>query len=303
MLLDRVIENLGLDVEPFATCGVAAGWRLPLRAQDHVTLHFVLTGSGRLVTGDGPDLALPTHSLVLVPPGLPHHLEAAASPTAPEAASDDTPKAWRDAGLSHVHAGPDREAALLVICGAIRVTWADGRGLFDHLSQPVVVTFEDQPRMRDIFETLLAEQASRAPGRLAMMRALMQQCLVELFRRLCGQPECDLPWLNALEDPRLARVLDVIHDDPSRSHSLQTLADEAAMSRSAFASRFRRVFKQTPMDYVRGVRLREAARLLRRPDMSVDIAATKAGFASRSHFSRAFRQMFGKTPGAFRAGA
>jgi AraC family transcriptional regulator of arabinose operon len=57
------------------------------------------------------------------------------------------------------------------------------------------------------------------------------------------------------------------------------------------------------MEYVRAVRLREAARLLRRPDLSVDAAAARAGFTSRSHFSRAFRQMFGKTPGDYRAGA
>lgn len=297
MLLDTVIEHLGIDVDPFATCGVASGWRLRLPANELVTLHFVLSGSGQLVSHGTPHLDLPTHSLALVPAGAAHQLESGSDPI------DGAPKVWQSDGLAHLRAGPEQSQSLFVVCGAVRVTWAGSRGLFDHLSEPVVVRFDDQSRMRDIFETLLAEQLSRAPGRLAMMRALMQQCLIELFRRLCGTPSCTLPWLNALEDPRLARALDAIHGAPAATHSLQSLADTAAMSRSAFSGRFRAVFKQTPMEYVRAVRLHEAARLLRRPDLSVDAAATRAGFTSRSHFSRAFREMFGKTPGDYRAGA
>jgi transcriptional regulator GlxA family with amidase domain len=178
--------------------------------------------------------------------------------------------------------------------------WAGRRGLFDSLTEPLVVDFADAPRMKEVFAALLAEQATDAPGRTQMMAALMQQCLVELFRRLCGRDDCQLPWLNALEDPRLARALQAIHAAPEQPHSLESLAAAAAMSRSAFATRFRVFFGQTAMDYLRDVRLREAARLLRQPDISVEGAATRAGFVSRSHFTRAFRTMFGKAPGEYR---
>jgi len=134
-----------------------------------------------------------------------------------------------------------------------------------------------------------------------MMATLMQQCLIELFRRLCERADCRLPWLTALADSRLARALEAIHAAPARPHSLESLAAEAAMSRSAFTARFRTLFGQTPMNYVRDVRLREAARLLRRPELSVDAAASLAGFASRSHFTQAFRRLFKTSPGQYRA--
>ena len=295
MLLDRVIDNLGLEVEPFATCGVASGWRLPVAAQDLVSLHFTLEGEGRLVWGDGHALELPPQSLAVVPPGMPHRLEAGTG-----VLQDGPVSRASVAGLAHVSAGPRPQQALLVACGRIRAVWAGRRGLFDNLTEPLVVSFADAPRMKEVFATLLAEQASDAPGRTAMMTALMQQCLVELFRRLCGRDECKLPWLTALEDPRLARALRAIHDAPERPHTLDRLAEAAGMSRSAFAARFRTLFGQTAMDYVRDVRLREAARLLKQPDMSVEGAAAQAGFASRSHFTRAFRTMFGKAPGEYR---
>jgi transcriptional regulator GlxA family with amidase domain len=54
------------------------------------------------------------------------------------------------------------------------------------------------------------------------------------------------------------------------------------------------------MDYLRDVRLRRAAQLLCRGDLSVDEVASKVGFSSRSHFSHTFREHFGASPLAFR---
>ena len=56
------------------------------------------------------------------------------------------------------------------------------------------------------------------------------------------------------------------------------------------------------MDYLRDVRLRRAAQLLCRDDLSVDEVASKVGFSSRSHFSHTFRDHFGASPLAFREG-
>jgi AraC-like DNA-binding protein len=72
------------------------------------------------------------------------------------------------------------------------------------------------------------------------------------------------------------------------------------MSRSVFAKRFHEGFGQTPMDYVREVRMRSAAQLLAQPELSVDSIATRVGFASRSHFSKSFSEQFGCSPTAFR---
>lgn len=131
MLLQRLLDNLGLDVEPFATCGVAPGWRLRLPAGELVTLHFVLQGDGALGGQRAAPLALPTHSLAVVPPGLPHQLLVGVGALAEERTSP------RGApGLTHLRAGPDGDVSLLVACGRIRATWGGVRGLFDALDAP-----------------------------------------------------------------------------------------------------------------------------------------------------------------------
>jgi AraC-like DNA-binding protein len=72
------------------------------------------------------------------------------------------------------------------------------------------------------------------------------------------------------------------------------------MSRSTFASEFAHAFGSTPMAFVREVRLRNAAALLRSGDLSVAAVAATVGFSGRSHFSRLFRDHFGITPSGFR---
>jgi len=73
------------------------------------------------------------------------------------------------------------------------------------------------------------------------------------------------------------------------------------MSRSAFVAHFTAVFERTPMDVLKEIRLRRAARLLRTTDLPVKAVAGQVGYASRSYFSRAFKAHFGADPAAYRA--
>ncbi len=300
MLLERLFDNLGIAVEAFSTCGVARGWRLRLPALDWVTLHFVLHGEGALRVGAGVVPPLARHSLAILPPHLPHALECGPEVRAEAAVTGG--ETSRAALPGHI-AGPQDQSELIVACGRIAATYSAGLGLFDRLPEAVVLDFSDSAPMQATFEALLEEHRSLEAGSHVMMAALMNQCLVLVFRRLCGHPDSKLPWFLALEDPRLARALDAILERPEQHHSLESLAELAHMSRSAFAKRYLECFGRTPMDYLREVRLRHGAKLLLRKDLSVEAIATKVGFASRSHFSRAFRDYFGRSPTAFRVGS
>jgi AraC family transcriptional activator of mtrCDE len=297
MLLDRLFENLALDVEAFATCGVSRGWRLSVPELDFVTLHFVMQGEGALRDAAGLH-PLPLYSLAVVPPQSRHSLECGQEVRG-EAKVGDGPASTTPVPL-HL-AGSADDIDLIAACGRIQATYGAGMDLFAQLRETLIVEFTDSPTMRSTFEAILEEQRAARPAGAAMMSALMSQCLVLLFRRLSAHPECKLPWLSALDDPRLSRVLGEILERPEQPYSLEGLAALAGMSRSVFAKRFHQSFDRTPMDYVREVRLRCGARLLLRQELSVDAVAGRVGFASRSHFSRAFQEHFGCSPTVFRA--
>lgn len=299
MLLERLFENLALSVQPFATCVVSSGWRLRMARLDWVTLHFVLRGTGRLRVGKTPPQPLGPYSLAIVPRRRVHALEGGERASSEASADGGAPG---DGPLQLV-AGPEGDREMLVACGGLQARYAGGLGLFDLLVEPIVLDFSDSEEMRAVFARLLEESGSPSVGREAMLNALMNECLVLVFRRLCDSPDCHLPWLRALEDPRMAGVLGTVLERPERPYSLELLASMAAMSRSAFAREFAACFGRTPMAFVRDVRLRHAARLLRGTDLAVDAVARRVGFSSRSHFTHAFRDYFGRTPRSFRAEA
>lgn len=296
MLLDKLFENLALNVDPFATCRVADGWRLRLPSLDWVTLHYVLHGDAELKLGSGETLGLPSGALAVIPPGLAHALQCGSVRHVTGIAGQGDPKA----ALSELVAGPLEQLRVTVACGRIQAIYASGVGLFEHLKQAIVIDFSDSLEMRTIFEALLQEYDRSGPGSAAMMTALMNQCLIRVLRCVSEQADGALPWLSALDDPHIGRVVETILDHPERAYTLELLADIAHMSRSTFVRHFIQCFGRTPMAYVRDVRLRHAARLLQVSGLSIERVARNVGFASRSHFSRAFSDRFGGSPAEFR---
>jgi len=298
MLLEKLFENLALRVDAFATCGVSRGWRLTVPGLDWVVLHFVMQGDGVVRLPAGTIYPIPCYSLAVVPTRQEHDLECGRDVTRSAKVGEGGPS---DTPIPFYIAGSTGSMELMVACGRIQAIYGAGMDLFGQLRDVLVVDFSDSPNMRSTFEEVLEEQRTGGPGSAAMMSALLSQCLVRMFRRLAEHTGHRFAWLAALEDPRLARVIGEVLDRPGQPHSLEGLAELAGMSRSVFAKRFHEGFGRPPMDYVREVRLRSGARLLGQPELSVDAIASRVGFTSRSHFSKAFSRQFGLSPSAFRA--
>lgn len=299
MLLDRLLSNLAVDVEPFAICLVSDGWRLRLPGPPEVLLHFVLQGKGTVLGPENDAYPLAPGAFAIIPRGAPHSLET----EPPVENEENLPEPCAGALLPELIAGSSDTPSLVVACGLIKVFYGDSLGLFEHLHDVLAVDMSDTPSVGAAFRSILDEQSREKPqpGSGALTAALMSQCLVQLFRRLSGDDAGGIPWLTALSDPRLARALDRILENPAADHTVESLADEASMSRSAFAERFTAAFGRPPMNLVNHVRMQRAAQLLeRREELSVDEIADRVGFSSRSHFSRAFKKHTGKSPAEFR---
>jgi transcriptional regulator GlxA family with amidase domain len=106
--------------------------------------------------------------------------------------------------------------------------------------------------------------------------------------------------LSALRDPQIAKAIGLIHRDPEHPWTVGGLAGEVALSRSAFASRFRQCLGESPKSYVTRIRLGRAASTLRSTSLGLPQIALQAGYASQFSFSKAFKRAFGLPPSAYR---
>lgn len=295
-LLDRVLSDLDVFVEPFTYCLLSMGWRLSLPPAPRVMLHFVLVGKGILRMSRQEAYPLGRHWLAVVPQGVSHSLE---SGSVKRECRIDPPPA--DTGPpDRLVAGTSEQVEMVVACGMIQARYGQSLDLFKHLPGALSVDLSGHPEVRSAFDALLREQSDPGPGSVAMQTALMSQCLVQMLRDLSEKADVSLPWLAALRHPRLAQAVERILADPGTHHTVESLADRACMSRSSFASRFADAFGVPPMSFVQNVRMQRAARMLRNGALPVDSVAREVGYASRSHFSRAFKKKFGMSPVAFR---
>jgi len=299
MLLDKLLDYVTVHSEPFATCLLSSGWRLRLPGPPGVMFHFVVQGNGILRGPEGEEYPLERFYLAVVPSGVRHALECGIDVQS-ERIIDAPPTGE---GVVRLVVGTQVSAELRVACGAVNVTYGDSLGLFHRLREIIVADLSGYPQVRLAFEGILAEQGGATEGSATLTRALMTQCIVYLLRYLSEQSDGRLPWLPGLEDPNLSRAVDAIFEHPEAPHTVDSLADEAIMSRSVFAERFRETFGSTPISFLHDIRLRKAAEQLRHNgSTSIEQVAHRVGFNSRSHFSRAFKDHFGVSPAAFREG-
>lgn len=296
MSLDRLLSHVEVSVQPFSLCILSGGWRLRLPKPTGPLLHFVLQGRGRLI-GSGRDRhRLAPYTLAIVPNGTAHVLESGAS--VKEEFSFDPSNAGPP--VYKIVAGSTDDPGLTLACGMVSVRYGQSLGLFDHLRQIAAVDLSDVPLVRAAFATLLEEQSNPSEGGGALTAGLMTASLVYFLRRLSKRSVGTLPWLMALEDPRLGRAIDLMLADPGLPHTVELLADAAGMSRSAFAERFQAAFSRTPMAMLHGIRMESAAKMLGDGTLTLDQVARRSGFSSRSHFSQAFKVHHGVPPASLR---
>ena len=296
-LLDRVLITLAVRLHAFSICQIQRGWRLVFGPLGAITVHYVLSGSGSVRAGDGSWTAFGPGSIVIVPADMPHALGEAEAVIGEARGEEHC--VIRNEGLVTFTAG-DGGRDVLLVCGMISASYGGALGLFAPLRAPLVQDLSSDAVMQQAFALMRTEVAAPSVGTQALTEALMKQCLIMLLRRHLTSDAVASPIFAALGDNRLARAVTAVIEHPAAPHTVESLARIAGISRAGFAERFARAFDQTPIDFVQKVRLRLAAQLLTTTDLPVKVVATSIGYASRSHFSRAFRATYGLEPKRYR---
>ena len=119
-----------------------------------------------------------------------------------------------------------------------------------------------------------------------------------LYRALCGT-QAPVLYSLAMHSgtfSQVAHALKVMQSDYSAKIDVEQLASTARMSASAFHRAFKEITSDSPMQYLKKVRLTKARDLMVQENMRAYIAADRVGYESSSQFSREFKRYFGQSP-------
>lgn len=92
------------------------------------------------------------------------------------------------------------------------------------------------------------------------------------------------------------RAIQRLRRDYARPLRMEALAEEAAMSLSAFHRHFKAVTNLSPLQYQKQLRLLQARTLLVAAGYGVTRAAHEVGYESPTQFSREYARAFGQPP-------
>ncbi len=111
--------------------------------------------------------------------------------------------------------------------------------------------------------------------------------------------EIELPK-SCLPEPRFAKVAEYIEQRIGSSIHVGELASIAAQSHFHFTRTFKARTGQSPHAYILQHRVRRAEHMLAESNFTLAQISQECGFSSQSHFSTAFKQHVGITPGQYR---
>lgn len=272
----------------FSLCEVRKGVHLVGAPFDGVGAYLVLAGTLHMRGADGAVRVAQADSLLLLPAGHPPSMSAEA---APPRRTVNGAHAIRMRGGIPVIDACDGGASDLTVAAA-RIIGSSRQDM----AEPRVVAL-DGPAAQQLLALLRAEFARDAVSG-ALAASLLSACVALALR---GAVEAsDSVRRSDHHEASIARSVTAVVAQPAAAHSIASLAGVAGMSRSTFLRQFPRIMACSPMEFLLRTRLKEAAAMLRSSDLTVQAIAKRTGFASRSHFSRAFSAAFGADPSAYR---
>ena len=273
---EKLLSRLCVDVACFSVLEVGSSNEVAVPATGQFTILYIVEGRG-LLECSGQLLQLNEGTVVIIPQNIAVFLQC-------DEIDDNCAVNF---------------PGLVVATSKVSATAGHGLGYFENLKAPLVEGSNDV-LLTLLFRGILEEFENPRIGSKCVIEALMKQVLVVLLRQALTQKNAVTPLYLTMATPNLAQVINTIHESHAERLSIPFLANMVGMTPLGLNREFERVFGETLLEYIQGVRLYQAATLLTQTDLPIKCIAANVGFASRSHFSRAFRKHQGEDPTAFR---
>jgi transcriptional regulator GlxA family with amidase domain len=126
--------------------------------------------------------------------------------------------------------------------------------------------------------------------------AVADQFMHERIRDQHDHQRISLPARLGVRHPKLLAVIDQMEQNLEEPLARSELAESAGLSTRQLERLFRKYLNRSPARYYLELRLAKARLLLLQTNMSVIDVALACGFVSASHFSKCYRDFFGRTP-------
>ncbi|SDF61901.1 AraC-type DNA-binding protein [Blastococcus fimeti] len=298
--LGGVLGDLRMHGTFYSRTEGTAPWGVEMPALDRCMTFHVITEGNCLLEVDGEVHALSAGDLALVPHGRGHLLRSGPGAVITGRA-DLLPQDYLAEHYSVLRL-EGGGAPTRLVCGVLEPERPGAAHLLDLLPPVLLVDAGNAARggwLSVLLGMITDEVRHDRPGAEAVVTRLADVVVIQAIRGWLETGATGPGWLRALRDPQVGRAVALVHREPGAPWTLERLARESRMSRSAFAARFTELAGEPALRYVTRWRMHLATVELGR-GARVGEVARRLGYDSEAAFSRAYRRVTGVPPVAAR---
>lgn len=284
----QILHLLKLNASVYFNAKVCGNWRITEHTLDATCFHMVTIGSCMLDVPGHFNGILHCGDLVIFPRELAHSM-------VPNDAQAGEP-AWFDYSVRQGMEGTG------LLCGEMRFQHKGSRYILDALPPAFVIRYDAANTwLRSLLEMIVTENMRVGPASRALLDKLSELLFTYALRQYLTDHPDKAGLLAIYGHPRLAQALNAIHLRPDYEWTLESMAKEAALSRTTFIDTFKVVSGWTPGQYLTWWRMQLAWSMLRNGDSIAEVASS-IGYKSEAAFSRIFQKTFFIPAGKVRRG-
>ncbi|MFC5406081.1 AraC family transcriptional regulator [Cohnella soli] len=238
--------------------------------RDHVLLHYVRSGKGRLWINGGV-YELTAGQIFTLFPNVPGRYQA----------NDVEPWHYSWVGF-------------------------DGRLMSDYLAaagitpESPIYTFQDASLVAELFDQLFDSIADDSMAGEALGISYLLQLIAYMLKESRLSSQSRQPASKRSADEFIQRSILLIRTNYSRKLTVSMMAKHVGLERSYFSKCFREQLGKTPYDFLTQYRMEQAVRMLIHTLLAVGTIAASVGYEDLSHFSKAFMKYASVSPTEFR---
>lgn len=301
-ILSSILDEVRLDGGVYFGCEFGSPWGMAIAEQEVAEFHVVVRGNCWLhVPWEAAPIPLQAGDLLAFPHGDPHVLSDTRDPT--QAAPAEALLAGQDLqGYGPLVLGGEGPKVQL-LCGYFHFDAGQPHPFVQALPRLLHVKGTDDSNLAWVQNTLhfmCHETRMPSAGTDALLKGLVKVLFVQMVRAYMEGQASTAGLLAAIADRYIGKALQLMHEHPETGWTLDSLARQVGMSRSAFSGRFHALTASTVLNYLTELRMQRACSLLEESGLGLALVAERTGYQSEAAFSKAFKKARGLSPGAWR---
>ncbi|MFT3859672.1 MAG: AraC family transcriptional regulator [Aquabacterium sp.] len=299
-VLSYVFDRLRLEGVFVSEWQTSKPWAIQGEQESCALLHYMIQGDAVIQMEGREPVMLHEGDLAMFPRGQGHAIGDHIRST-PTELKNLLPERSAEKFSTLKFGGGGEKGRML--CAGLHFETDSVRLLYQLLPPMMVVRaaeIETEPLLAHTLDGLKSELKVYGEGRNFVLVRGFELVYVLGLRVAMRDAERQGRFPVALYHPGIGQALVAMHEDFARQWTLDTLAEEAGISRSAFARTFKELVGETPKQHLMRRRLAEAQRLLSATPLPLADIAERIGYDSVVGLHLAFNNHFGTTPGAYR---